>query len=233
MEKISIFKAISNVELNTMSTIYSKQDLINLLNSIDADQTIENSDAQFYKNKFDDLTKMYNQCNAMLIQSQVDNVDLKFAVNDLKKEIETITLNDPNLALYHSEMEKSYEMECRLNNLKQSMWHYFVNPNEDFNCNSENDNDQTFADNIRISNVNGRNDYLNDAIEMYKSNNNLVDWDLLYQNFKDRVYNFEFEDICSSCDFDIVHGNEITISNADINTINIIDELEYAYENVK
>lgn len=58
MEKQTIFQAMNNVEKN-ISTIFTKQDVINLLHTIDVDKTIENSDAQYWKKSSYEWQKLY------------------------------------------------------------------------------------------------------------------------------------------------------------------------------
>lgn len=201
MNNLTISELMDNVESN-LSSIYTKQDVLNLLSKINVEDITTNSEIH-WRNSSNDYQMLYE--------------------NEAKRRQDTISYNDL--------------LEHRLNDLKQSMWAYFVNHEDSFDDNEENLIDSKFADNIRIANIASRDEYthqaIDQAIDQYKIDNKLVNWDELYDNFRDRVNGFEFDDICTSCDFEINRGNEIHISSADINTNHICDELEFAYENVK
>ena len=83
MEKISIFKAINSVESN-LSTIFTKQDVVNLLNTIDVDQTIQNSDGMYWKKSSDEWQKMYEDEAERRQETIAYNDSLVERINDLK-----------------------------------------------------------------------------------------------------------------------------------------------------
>jgi len=198
MEQISIFKAINSVESN-LSTIFTKQDVINLLNTIDVAQTIDNG--MYWKKSAEEWQKMY------------------------ESEFEQ-----------RSKLEDDYkQMYGRLTYVKNGLWNFNKASDSELYVYEmiENENDKDFINNMKFVIQNEILENVNEGIMMYKSDNNLVNWDTLYENFRRRVNGFEFDEVCSSCDFEINSGNEIHVSSADINTNHICDELEYAYDEIK
>jgi hypothetical protein len=199
MEKQSIFQAINSVEKN-LSTIFTKQDVVNLLNTIDVDNITTENEIKWKKSS-EDFLLMYQ--------------------NEFEKRNK---LQD--------EYKQMYE---RLTYVKNRLWNFNKSADNELYVYEliENENDKDFIDNMKFVIQNDKLEYLNEAIEMYKSENNLIDHTKLYDNFERRVRGFEFDDLISSCDFEINNGNEIEISSFGINKYNILDELDSAIEECK